>query len=218
METPWEAEQVFSLPTDTNPGVYCQAGGFWWQSIPAAGSRHKFTGAFVHFFCLPSAPGTSSTFLGNYQTVPEHRAMYLLRACRIMFKKMPGSRSILLERPGRQSWFPRGAVPAPGAMASLVFLLLELSVSPAAQRQLLPQIGVPPQCHIVPQHCFCIKATSLHSNLKYGIRSKDRKVAIHRRLYLSVTTEIQRCRIYLTLCVGTMRHQTLTIHTTNRKL
>lgn len=170
------------------------------------------------FFCLPSAPGTSSTLMGSYQTVPEHRAVYLLRECRIMFKKMPGSRSILLERPGRQSWFPRGAVPAPGAMASPVFLLLELSVSPAAQRQLLPQIRVPPQCHIVPQHCFCIKATSLHSNLKYGIRSKERKVAIHRRLYLTVTTEIQRCRVYLTLCVGTMRHQIPTIHTTNRKL
>lgn len=87
-----------------------------------------------------------------------------------------------------------------------------------AQRQLLPQIRVPPQGHIVPQHCSCIKATSLHSNLKYGIRSKERKVAIHRRLYLTVTTEIQRCRVYLALCVGTMRHQTLTIHTTNTKL
>lgn len=54
-------------------------------------------------FCLPPAPGTSSTLMGSYQTVLEHRAVYLLRECRIMFKKMPGSRSILLERPGRQS-------------------------------------------------------------------------------------------------------------------
>lgn len=109
-------------------------------------------------------------------------------------------------------------MPAPGVMAWLVFLLLELSVSPAAQQQLLPQTRVPPQCHTLPQHCFCTKAPLLHNNLKYEIRSEERKVAIPRRLYLNVTTAIQQFRVYLALCVGTMRHQTLIIHTTNRKL
>lgn len=109
-------------------------------------------------------------------------------------------------------------MPAPGVMAWLVFLLLQLSVSPAAQQQLLPQTRVPPQGHTLPQHRFCTKAPLLHNNLKYGIRSEERKVAIPRRLYLNVTTAIQQCRVYLALCVGTMRHQTLIIHTTDRKL
>lgn len=102
------------------------------------------------FFCLPSAPGTSSTLMGSYQTVPEHRAVYLLRECRIMFKKMPGSRSILLERPGRQSWFPRGAVPAPGVMASLVFLLLELCVTCSPTPAPAPDRGPPSVSHRAP--------------------------------------------------------------------
>lgn len=101
-----------------------------------------------------------------------------------------------------------GGVPSLGALS----VTCSPTAAPAPDR-------VRPQCHTLPQHCFCErKATSLHNNLNYGIKSEERQVAIHRRLYLNVTTAIQWCRVYLALCVGTMRHQTLTIHTTNRKL
>lgn len=81
-----------------------------------------------------------------------------------------------------------------------------------------PTSGSPLNVTPCPKHSFCTKATSLHNNLKYGIRSEERKFAIHRRLYLNVTTAIEQCTVYLAFCVGTMRHQTLIIHTTNRKL
>lgn len=152
----------------------------------------------MYIFCLPSAPGLciSSGVQENVEANPRF--------------------SIAGEARGAEL-IPRGAVPAPGAMASLLFLLLELSVSPAAQHQLLSQTRVPPPVTSYPNTAFVLCAL-LHNNLKYRIRSEERKVAIHRRLYLNVTTEIQWCRVYLALCGGTMRHQTLTTHTTNRKL
>lgn len=175
-------------------------GGFWWQSIAVKGSRQKFTGAFVHLLSSPCS-----------------RALYLLRECRKMFQKIPGSRWILLERPGRQSWFPGGAVWLQGWWHCCWSSSWSSQCHLQPKGSSCPRAG-PPSVSISPQHCFCTKATLLHNNLKYGIRSEERKAAVHRKLYLKVPTAIQRCRVYLALCVGTSRHQTLTMHTSNRKL
>lgn len=177
-----------------NPGVHCQAGGFWWQQGPDRSSQE-------HFLSSPCS-----------------RAVYLLRECRKMFRKIPGE--------GESCWRGQGG----RADSQEVQCLLQgwwhgwCSFSWSSQCHLqpssssCPRPGSPPQCHTLPQHCFCTKAPLLHNNLKYEIRSEERKVAIPRRLYLNVTTAIQQFRVYLALCVGTMRHQTLIIHTTNRKL